>query len=205
MIILNCEQRSDEWFEARAGIPTASNFDKIITSTGKKSKSVNSYAYKLAGETLAGREENIYTNDFMERGIELETEALQAYILKSHSLVDTVGLVYKDDSKDVSCSPDGLVVENDLFVGGVEIKCPAMHTHTEYLYHNKLPTKYVQQVQGSLYVTGLSWWDFVSYHPMLPLLIVRIYPDEKLHELLKKEVVELNKKVAEIVTEVKKR
>ena len=35
MKILNCEQGSLEWFEARAGIPTASEFSCLVTPLWK--------------------------------------------------------------------------------------------------------------------------------------------------------------------------
>jgi hypothetical protein len=37
MITHDVTQGSPEWLEARLGIPTASEFDKIITPTGKPS------------------------------------------------------------------------------------------------------------------------------------------------------------------------
>ena len=43
MIILECEQRTPEWYAARVGKPTASGFSKIVTSTGERSKSREGY------------------------------------------------------------------------------------------------------------------------------------------------------------------
>jgi len=36
MKILTFEQQTPEWFDARRGIPTASNFSKILTTKGEK-------------------------------------------------------------------------------------------------------------------------------------------------------------------------
>lgn len=36
MTIIDCEQLSPEWWDARRGMPTASNFDRIITAVGKQ-------------------------------------------------------------------------------------------------------------------------------------------------------------------------
>ena len=49
MIELPCQQGSVEWFEARLGIPTASEFSRIVTPTGKLSASRHAYM----GELLA--------------------------------------------------------------------------------------------------------------------------------------------------------
>ena len=40
MIILDHEQGTEEWFAARLGKPSASNFSKLITATGKPSSSL---------------------------------------------------------------------------------------------------------------------------------------------------------------------
>jgi len=75
----NLIQGSEDWFKARLGIATASNFSKIVTSTGEPSKQLKLYAIKLASELLTTEQEETYTNKDMESGSELEPEARQAY------------------------------------------------------------------------------------------------------------------------------
>ena len=77
---------------------------------------------------------------------------------------------YKGEDKLVACSPDGLIGDN----GGLEIKCPSQGVHVEYLLSGKMPTKYTLQVQGFLYVTGREWCDFMSYHPSMKPMIVKM-------------------------------
>ena len=184
MYTLDVEQLSEEWFAARCGIPTASNFDKIVTSKGAPSTQSKQYMYKLAGETIIGIKEESYQNAAMQRGIEIEPEARGLYELMNDVEVDLVGLCYPDEHRDFSCSPDGLVGEE----GGLEIKCPLIHTHVEYLLNGKLPKKYVQQVQGSMLISGRKWWDFMSYYPGLKPLVVRVERDEKFIAKLKSEL-----------------
>jgi hypothetical protein len=170
MIILDVEQGSPEWDDARVGIPSASIFDKLITSKGALSTSRQKLLYKLAGERALGAKEEGYTNGAMQRGIELEPEARALFELITDLEVEEVGLCYYDERKDRSCSPDGHIIKEKE---GLEIKCPELQTHVEYLIGNKLPTKYIQQVQGSLYITGLERWHFFSYCPgMKPLHII---------------------------------
>lgn len=175
MIKVDCEQMSPEWFELRAGIPTASSFDKIFTTTGKPSTQSTAYMNTLLAEWLTGEKQSIKQSDWMARGIELEPEARSAYEFITDSEVETTGIVFRDEDRLVSCSPDGLR-ENK----GVEIKCPAPGTHVGYLLGGKLPTTYVQQVQGSMWVCGLDAWDFVSYHPDMPPVIITVERDESL-------------------------
>ena len=47
MIIVDCEQGTEEWFQARMGVPSASNFSRICTTTGKWSAQAESYINEL--------------------------------------------------------------------------------------------------------------------------------------------------------------
>ena len=69
MLSLDIEQRTQEWHDARRGIPTSSNFDKIITTKGEPSKQATKYMYRLAGERVSGISEEQYQNGNMQRGI----------------------------------------------------------------------------------------------------------------------------------------
>ena len=173
MIIETFEQLSPEWFSARAGIPTSSCFDKIVTAKGEPSKSAKNYMYQLAGERLAGVKTDTYQNAAMLRGIELQGEAVALFKFLKDAEIQEVGLCYPNDKKRYSCSPDGL-----LTLEGLEIKCPLIHTHVGYLLAGTLPTDYFQQVQGSMLVTGYPAWWFMSYYPGLPPLILWINRDD---------------------------
>jgi hypothetical protein len=153
--------------------------------TGKPSSQRQKYLYQLAGERLLGTKEESYQSAAMTRGIELESEARAAYEFIADREVEEVGLCYKNAEKQLSCSPDGLMQEGKR---GLEIKCPSLAVHTEYLHKGKLPSKYFQQVHGSLYVTGYNSWDFMSYYPGLPPLIVEVKPDDKFMKSLEKEL-----------------
>ena len=173
MKILQLEQGTPEWMQARSGRPTASCFDKIVTSKGEPSTQRKKYLYQLAGERIIGTKEEGYSNAIMQRGVELESTARQLYEFVNDVEVQQVGMCLTDDEK-VSCSPDGLMVKS-----GLEIKCPTLPVHVEYLLGGKLPTTYVQQVQGSMFVTGYDRWDFVSFYPEMPPLMLRVRRDEK--------------------------
>ena len=184
MIINNCEQRSDEWYILKAGVPSASNFDKIITANGKPSKQRTKYLYQLVGEKMLGKMPETYMSWAMERGVELEDEAITYFSLKEGVEIERIGLCFKDERKDRSCSPDGLINSSI----GLEIKCPILTTHVEYLMNNALPTTYFQQVQGSMYITGYETWWFVSYFPGLPLLAILCEREDEFIDKLDNEL-----------------
>ena len=174
MRLIECEQGSDEWISARLGIPSASMFGKIITTQGKWSTQADAYINQLVAEKLTGEQTYVYQNEHMARGTELEPEARAMYEFIKEVEVNEVGFCLHD-TLDAGCSPDGLIAED----GGLEIKCPAPATHVEYLKAGVLPSKYKQQVMGCLWITGREWWDFVSYHPTMKTLIVRVERDEE--------------------------
>lgn len=170
MIIESIDQYSELWWSGRRGLPTASQFGKIVTSTGKKSTSWKTYAFKKVAERLTGKTEDTYKSDNMDRGTELEPEARKAYSFITGIDVEEVGMVFQDEKKLWLCSPDGISLEKKK---GLEIKCPIASTHVKYLYNKKLPTEYKPQVFGSLWICNeIETWDFMSYHPdMKPFLI----------------------------------
>jgi len=185
MIIHDFEQRSPEWYAARCGIPTASEFSKLITSKGEPSKTLNTYALTLAGEAFAGEPLEVWEgNQWTERGKELEGEAIHLYEFATESKVELVGFV-TTDAQNAGCSPDGFV-GND---GMVEIKCLKPENHIKaILYHQKngtCPTDYVQQTQGQMLICERKWCDLIFYHPKLPMLTIRQEPDAKLWDALK--------------------
>jgi len=175
------EQGSPEWLAARLGIPSASMFAKIVTTKGIWSASADAYINQLVAERLTGEREEVFQSHHMLRGTELEPDARDLYSLMSDAEVTEVGFCLHD-TLSAGCSPDGLIGED----GGLEIKCPAPSTHVEYLRGGVLPSKYKQQVMGCLWITGREWWDFVSYHPTMKPLIVRVERDEEYIAALEK-------------------
>ena len=55
MIILDHEQGTEEWLAARLGRPSASNFGKLITVSGKPSTSAVGYINQLIAERFVGK------------------------------------------------------------------------------------------------------------------------------------------------------
>ena len=198
MIILDVEQGSLAWLQARAGLPCSSNFDRIITTKGEPSAQRQKYLYTLTGERLTGMPMETYTNGNIERGKELEAEARAAYEFITDNEVKQVGFCL-NEGRSYGNSPDGLIGED----GGLEIKCPTLSVAVEYLDKGKLPTAYWQQLQGALLVTGREWWDFCSYFPGLPPLIVRVERNEEFIEKLHDELVVFCIELDELTARIK--
>lgn len=173
MKIHHVEQGSPEWLELRLGIPTASEFDRLLTPKTRKPAAARfKYRAELLAEWLLGYPLDSGSTAFMERGTGLEAEARRWYEFETGATVQRVGFITRDDG---ACggSPDGLVGED----GGLEIKCPAAVQHVLYMLGEE--PDYVGQCQGAMYLTGRPWWDFLSYNPILPPVLKRIPRDEE--------------------------
>jgi hypothetical protein len=177
MQIIECVQGSEEWAVARRGVPSASNFDKIITpAKGELSKSAIDYACTLIAETIVppnywiGQE---FQTGPMANGTRTEREARNFLELQLDTDIRQVGFVLTDDNR-FGASPDGLIDPDR----GVELKCPEHKQQIRYLIDGVLPIAYRPQVHGNMLVTGRNEWIFMSYAVGLPPVIVTVKADE---------------------------
>ncbi len=184
MRVVPCIQGSPEWHAARLGIPTASEFHRLVTPTGNPSSQAAGYLHQLVAERLLGRVVDETAGAWVERGKITEGEAVAYYELQRGLDTQAVGFVTTDD-RQAGCSPDRLIGPD----GGLEIKCPSAAVHVGYLLDVE-PKKYWPQIQGALWVTGREWWDFLSYCPELPPALMRFERDEKYIEALAMTVTE---------------
>lgn len=223
MKVLDVPQYSPEWYAARAGIPTASGFDKILTAAkGEPSKSQDDYIDELIQDMFDQRpnafsERGRIGTPAMEEGRRNEPEARKFYTAHTKLPVRQVGFVLSDCER-FGCSPDGLVgfvetgrdiskKDQEIILGtaeyGLELKCPMLKTQAGYIRKYKakgeLPPEYKQQVHGTLIVTGAPYWDFLSYAYPLSPHFVRVHRDEytdKLEAELRKFLDRLDEAVA---------
>jgi|TARA_R100000479_G_scaffold172357_1_gene116877 hypothetical protein len=189
MRIIEAEQGTDEWLMARLGCPSGSGFSKLITAQGKESTSRATYVNALIAEKVIGEPPPVWENEWMIRGRELEPDARAFYEFERRCTVREVGFC-KHDDYECGISPDGLVTD-----GGLEIKCPAPATHVKYFRAGKLPSEYKAQVQGCLWITKRKWWDFLSYHPSLPPMLIRVERDEDFIKELERIVIDVCKEI----------
>lgn len=180
------EQGTEEWLSMRCGIPTASEFSKIITGTGKPSSQSGDYMNLLLGEWLTGRSASKWSgNKHSERGHELEPEARVWYEMMTDFSVKQVGFLARDDGL-CGCSPDGLVGDD----GALEIKNRETWIYVPILEKGLtgIPTADIPQCQGVLYIAERDWIDYVPYCPGMPGIIVRAYRDDAFIKRLQQEL-----------------
>lgn len=198
MRLIDCEQRSPEWWSARMGIPTASEFHTILAQgrDGGASKTRKTYMLKLAGEILTGEPMDSYDNADMERGRIMEDEAREIYAFAQDLPLTRCGFIVNGKK---GCSPDSLVGDK----GGLEVKTKLAHLQIEVLLRGDFPPEHVAQCQGFLWVAEREWIDLAVYWPRLPLFVKRAYRDEEYIKKLSAAVDQFNAELAEVVEKIR--
>jgi len=176
--IINCEQGTEAWLNARKGKLTASVAGEIITPTGRPSKSMDGLIRRLARECVLDDplafSGNVYTN----WGHTYEPIAREAFRDETGMDVIEVGFCERVDYPVLGCSPDGLIQQDGAIVSGLEIKCLTVDNHVDALLEGIMPAKYAPQVHFSMAITGVDSWYFMAYFPELNPLIVKVERDE---------------------------
>lgn len=179
-LIVNCEQRSEEWRQVRLGQVTGScAHDMLTTIKSGESAARRNLRTRLVLERITGKsQENDYCSPDMQNGIEREPDAFAHYEVISGNLLDRVGFLRHAELM-AGCSPDGVIGD---FEGLVSIKCPKPATHLDFIEGGTVPLEYLRQCTHELYISGAAWIDFLSYQPSFPdglrSRLVRIYAKE---------------------------
>ncbi len=209
MIHHSVTQGSVQWHDIRSVMPTASNFDRLITPAKwepAKGEAIRKFQLELLANRIFGvAPEDQFSSAAMEHGREWEPIARAAYEFERNVTIEEGGF-FTDDTESYGASPDGLVGDDGL----VEFKNPAgPHVHLAALIDNigyiseaamsPLWTAQITntsnikgflrdhwaQVQGQLFVTRRDWADLICNFARLPMVVVRIYPNPTYFGILK--------------------
>lgn len=176
-VILDSEapQRSERWYQFHIGLPTASEFAKVVTpSKLELSKQRAAFAYRLAAERLLNESfrKDLGGLEYIEVGKEEEDSAVQQYhqIMAMELGLDDldtykVSMILTDDGK-FGCSPDRLIAGNDRH--GLEIKCIFPPKLTGYLYEGTTGPDHRVQVLGQMWVSDFEVNDLYCYNKAFP-------------------------------------
>lgn len=200
----NVEQGTDAWMQARAGKFTASRSSDLMATTrsGPSASRANLLAL-LAVERLTGECVQTYQNAAMQRGIDTEAEARDAFAFARLCTVEECGFVTCDDLPNCGASPDGIIGDDEL----VELKVPAsMQKHLDALRSGAHAKEYAWQLQHQLMVTGRKRVYAVSYDPRFPdglqLAITTVERDEDAIASLREAIIKADAEVEAMVAEL---
>lgn len=195
------EQGSDLWLQARCGLLTASEFDRIITPTLKIAANAKERAHlwELAAQRITRYVEPQYISDAMLRGIEDEDKA-RAHYSESYAKVDVCGFVTNDKwGFTLGCSPDGLVGTDGLIEVKSRYQRFQVQTIVEHFESGITPEDFTLQVQGQLLVTERKWCDLISYSGGLPMVTMRVFPDPAVQSAIIDAAAKFESRINEVV------
>lgn len=169
-ILIECKQRSQDWFKFREG--------KIGASDASAIMGINPWVTKLQcwEEKVLGKKKAV--TRAMERGIKYEPEAL-AWFNQEVGNLFTPQTFQHEDHPDLIASLDGW---NDEV--HVEIKTPGK-------FSTSVPDYYFPQIQHQMMVMGTPYGWYVEYQPDLKTgWYVKVPRDDYyIHDLLAEELV----------------
>lgn len=218
--LVECEQGSAEWLQARCGRITASRLADVMDYKepssakakqsgftlvreavaagikGDESQKRIGFRMDLVAERLTRLTEPYYVSPEMKWGTKHEPMARALYEVATGSDVDQIGFAIHPTMDFSGASPDALV-DSD---GGLEIKCPKTTTHLGYMMAGVVPEDYIPQMMWNMVCCERLWWDFVSYDPRLEdagmhLFCVRLDYDQAEANRMASEVRKFNDEI----------
>ena len=179
-------QGSLAWYQARAGIPTASEFDHVMTpKTLKPAESRKKYACRLIAERIL----NWQADSLDKIGHIADGKANEPLAVAKMDLVfdiesTRVGVIKTNDGR-FGATPDRVaqVSPDRTRVGiSIECKCPTIPVQMERLIFGETDEKvaavYRCQRQGQLWVAEADKAIFFSFNPRTPDYLVEDGRDE---------------------------
>ena len=143
MQVINVEQKSEEWFALRNKYPLTASEAQAI---GNQGKGLETLVWKKLSERYSSADKDRYSNEDLERGVELEPLARDMYELQTGNKVEEIGFVINEEVSMVGgASPDGGIVKQN---GGVEIKSFEDKKHFKNIVEGlEIESKYEWQMQ----------------------------------------------------------
>lgn len=190
MVIHDCEQGTAEWFALRRGIPTASEFSKIITpAKGQLSEQWRKYAARLIWEKLMHTTtQSLAGIEHIEDGKRLEPAAVAQFEFTYEVQTKRVGFVTTDDGM-VGASPDRFIVGPSTRT--LEVKSPTGPIHLGYMLFGH-EAAYRPQIQGQLWVCEAEEGVFYSYAERAPAYVIETRRDDEYISKLEAAMREFN-------------
>lgn len=190
IIYNDLKQGTPEWFLIRCGIPTGSEFSRVMTGGSRQfSDKAKNYANEKVAEMITNQPQgSMYVSDDMELGQITEQEAADSYEFLNDVETEKVGFV-TDDNGFYGVSPDRFVGK----FGIVEIKRKNAAGMVKYLLEQSIDRAHIPQIQGNLLATGRLWCDWHLYNPDMPRLTIRTWRQERYIQNLRQDLEQFHK------------
>lgn len=163
MKIIDVEQGSQEWLDARRGKISGTILGDIYAKRGGRKIGF----YQVLAERLGLDPDD---ENRMDRGLRLEDEAAELFEKKYGIATVKAGICVSDIDDEIINSPDRLIETGKKKYGGaVEIKCLSPARHLQAVVENKVPGEFEsQKIQYFVVNDDLKILYFVFYDPRIP-------------------------------------
>ena len=201
---MNTLQQNEEWFQARRGKFTGSNFKYLINKGRGKEFTEQGYTYirKVVAERMCSYEFES-SNNACEWGKSKESDAINQYELDTGYTIEESGFILHDEYDFAGCSVDGLIVGES---GIIEVKSPYNPANfiryaTDLSYIEK---EHKAQIQGNMWVMESDFCDFIAFDPRneIRIFIHRFGRDEEYIKKLEDRVVLANQIAEEMYNDI---
>ena len=210
----NVFETKEQWAKFRRGLFTASEVHRLLAEpklkadkeAGNLSEGAKTYVRERVAILLAPEEPQHY-NSNMERGNEVEPQAVMAYADSIGMSINSNGFIYTsvggfvfftEEEFNAGGTPDVILNDKPFSIIG-EIKCPLSKTHLEYMMISnaedlkKAVPQYYSQMQMNMWLCEADKGDFISfddryYNSKHHLHIVNVPRDEEHIELIKSKL-----------------
>ena len=160
MYKVDMEQKSLDWLKARHGNVTGTSLGSALGTPAVQ----KTLMYSLIADRMTEVQMNDLSTPAIDRGNELEPFAIKATEAETGILFTETGLLLDDNYPRFSISPDGIVEEDGVIIGGIETKCPNSKKHVEYIIKNEIPKEYLHQVKAPFVMSDdIKFWVFASF------------------------------------------
>lgn len=160
MQIVDVEQGSYEWHCLRQAKVTGTQLKSALGTERVQA----TLMYKLIAEMMTEPQIADINTPSVTRGSEMEPIGRQAVIAETGLDFTETGMLLADDLLGFGLSPDAVLIEDGVVVGGLELKCPDSKKHVEYLIADEVPKDYIDQVKAPFILDdSVQWWLFASF------------------------------------------
>lgn len=195
MKVINVEQRSEAWHEAKLGMITGKGLKRVVGTPRVRDE----YFYVVLAQRLST--EANPDESAMDRGVRLEDEAIAEYEKRTGLKVEKLGLTVHDDNKWIGNSPDGYIKKGNIYVKPVEVKCLSSANHIKAYLTKEVPEEHKPQgIQYFIVNPVAEELDFVFYDPRIskiPFFIITLKRKD-----LEKEINEAKAKLDEFINDI---
>jgi hypothetical protein len=162
MKILNVEQGSPDWREARRCKITGTRLDDVMGTSFAQLMLI----CELIAEEGTEQVKQIRSTPEMERGTAEEPFAIKRFTDQTGKETEQVGICISDDFEYLACSPDRLIKENNIYVEGVEVKNPDTKTAIFYKIASSVDNEELKLASAKRTFLGIPAeykWQVLNY------------------------------------------